>query len=112
MQAVRHKRSALCLAKILPAPSTTEGHDMCSAAAREQVGAVAGGSDGQASSRRVAAFSLEEDLACSKAEYQLEATCLQLSETVYTAHTHRHPGVASRNAVGEVTDVRVNKPYR
>jgi hypothetical protein len=28
---------------------------------------------------------------------------------LYTQYTHRHPGVASSNAMGEVTDVRVNK---
>jgi hypothetical protein len=31
------------------------------------------------------------------------------NETVYTAHTHRHPAVVSSDAMGEVTDVRGNK---
>jgi hypothetical protein len=49
---------------------------------------------------------------CSKAKSHLGSHLLAKETRLYTQHTHRHPGVASSNAAGEVTDVRVNKPCR
>ena len=45
---------------------------------------------------------------CSKAKSHLGSHLLTPVTRLYTQHTHRHPGVASSNAMGEVTDVRVN----
>jgi hypothetical protein len=46
---------------------------------------------------------------CSKVKSHLGSHLLSPETRLYTQHTKRHPGVASSNAVGEVTDIKVKK---
>jgi hypothetical protein len=47
---------------------------------------------------------------CIEVKSHLGSHLLTPETRLYTQHTHRHTGIASSNAMGEVTDVRVNRP--